>query len=136
MNGLGQIEVLLSEALHGNGIGEFLEQLRSLSSHIEMVLDILAQNTAIRRRRQNPETWFFLAAHDLFTKLTANEEPGIAGPLHRFTKHCAALIDERIKVPESENSFQKRLTAALRRRTGKIDVTPRRVFPGKIAPPS
>jgi hypothetical protein len=136
MSGLSQIEVLLSEALHGNGIGEFLEQLRSLSSHIEMVLDILAQNTAIRRRRQNPETWFFLAAHDLFTKLTANEEPGIAGPLHRFTKHCAALIDERIKVPESENSFQKRLTAALRRRTGKIDVTPRRVFPGKIMPPS
>jgi hypothetical protein len=61
MNGLGQIEVLLSEALHGNGIGELLEKLRSLSSHIEMLLHILAQNTAIRRRRQNPETWFFLA---------------------------------------------------------------------------
>ena len=136
MNGLGQIEVLLSEALHGNGIGELLEKLRSLSSHIEMLLHILAQNTAIRRRRQNPETWLFLGAHDLFAKLTDDEQPGIAGPLHRFTKHCAALIDQRIEVPESENSFQKRLTAALRRRTGKIDVTPRQVFPGKIAPPS
>jgi len=136
MNGLSQIEVLLSEALHGNGIGEFLEQLRSLSSHIEMVFRILAQKTARGRRRQNPETWLFLAAHELFAKLTDDEQPGIAGPLHRFTKHCAALIDQRIEVPESENSFQKRLTAALRRRTGKIDVTPRQVFPGKIAPPS
>ena len=136
MNGLSQIEVLLSEALHGNGIGELLEKLRSLSSHIEMLLHILAQNTAIRRRRQNPETWFFLAVHDLFAKLTDDEQPGIARPLHRFTKHCAALVDERIKVPESENSFQKRLAAALRRRTGKIDVTPRQVFPGKITPPS
>jgi hypothetical protein len=136
MSGLSQIEVLLSEALRGKGLGEFVEQLRSLSYHVEMLLNILAQNTAIEKRGQNPETWFFLAAHDLFVKLTDNEKPGIAGPLHRFTKHCAALIDERIAVPEGENAFQKRLTAALRRRTGKIDVTPRQVFPGKIAPPS
>ncbi|MBV9203261.1 MAG: hypothetical protein JOY83_26685, partial [Alphaproteobacteria bacterium] len=114
MKGLSQIGVLLSESLHGRGISKFIEDLRSLSSHTEMYSNILAQNTAIRKRRQNPETWLFLAAHDLFAKLTANEEPGIAGPLHRFTKHCAALVDERIKVPESENAFQKRLTAALR----------------------
>jgi hypothetical protein len=134
MNGLNEIGAPLSEALYGRGIGEFVEELRTLSSHTALYLNILAQNTAIRRRRQNPETWFFLAAHDLFATLTDDEKPGIAGPLHRFTKYCAALIDERIKVPESENAFQKRLTAALRRRTGKIDVTPREVFPGKIAP--
>jgi hypothetical protein len=69
--------------------------------------------------------------HDLFSKLTVNHEPGIAGPLHRFTKGCAALIDPGIVVPERENSFQKRLTAALARRTGKISVLPRVVFPGK-----
>jgi hypothetical protein len=51
--------------------------------------------------------------------------------LHRFTKHCAALTDASIVVPESENSFQKRLTAALARRTGKISVLPKKIFPGK-----
>jgi hypothetical protein len=63
--------------------------------------------------------------------MTDKPEPGIAGPLHRFTKSCAALIDAGITVPESENSFQKRLTAALGRRTGKISVFPKVVFPGK-----
>jgi hypothetical protein len=72
-----------------------------------------------------------LSSHDLFGTITGNSEPGIAGPLHRFTKRCAALIDARIAVPESENSFQKRLTAALDRRTGKINVVPKVVFPGK-----
>jgi len=36
-----------------------------------------------------------------------------------------------IAVPERENSFQKRLTAALARRTGKINILPKVVFPGK-----
>src|SRR5712671_137557 len=84
-----------------------------------------------QKRRQNPETWFFVAVHDLYCEITADHDPGVAGPLHRFTKHCAALIDARIVVPESENSFQKRLTAALARRTGKISVLPRIIFPGK-----
>ena len=55
----------------------------------------------------------------------------VAGPLHRFTKCCAALIDAAMVVPESENSFQKRLTAALGRRTGKFNVFPKIIFPGK-----
>jgi hypothetical protein len=71
-----------------------------------------------KKRQQNPETWFVLAVYDLFARLTDNPEPGIAGRLHRFTKNCATLIDPRIAVPESENSFQKRLKAALDRRTG------------------
>jgi hypothetical protein len=89
------------------------------------------QNRARKTRQQNPETWFFLAVHDLFTEVTRNPEPGIAGPLHRFTKHCAALVDPGIAVPESENSFQKRLSEALARRPGKINVFPKIVFPGK-----
>ena len=117
MRGLNQIEVLLSEPLHGKGVRQLLDQLRSLCSHIEMLLAVLAQNIAIRKRRQNPETWFFLAVHDLFARLTGDEAPGIAGPLHRFTKYCAELTDARIVVPKGENSFQKRLAAALRRRT-------------------
>ena len=135
MNGTRQIEILLYDPWHGSRIPEFLEKLRSQSSRIEMLLTMLAQNTAIKKRRQNPETWFFLAVHDLFATITGDPEPGIAGPLHRFTQHCAVLTDPRIEVPESENSFQKRLTAALARRTGKIRVVPRRVFPGKITTP-
>jgi len=88
------------------------------------------EDQAIKPRRQNPVTWFLLAMHDLFSEITGEDQPGIAGPLHRFTKRCAALIDARITVPESENFFQKRLTAALARRTGKIDVLPRIIFPG------
>lgn len=134
VSGLGQIEVLLSDAWGGKGLREFLEQLRSVSSRNEMILTMLDQNTAIRKRRQDPETWFFLAVYDLFAILTHDTEPGVAGPLHRFTTGCAALVDQRIEVPKSENSYRKRLKAALDRRTGKIEVIPRPVSPGKIGP--
>jgi hypothetical protein len=129
---LGQIELILSDLWRGRQVLGLVEDLRSLSPQIEIALAMIAQNRAIRKRRQNPETWFLLAVHDLFATITGNPEPGIAGPLHRFTKHCAALTDSRIAVPDSENSFQKRLTAALARRTGKISVVSRAVFPGKL----
>ena len=115
-----QIELMLSDLRHGHQVLGFVEDLRPLCIHLELVLAVFAQNTVRRERRQNPETWFLLAVHDLFATITGNPEPGIAGPLHRFTKRCAVLIDSRIRVPESENSFQKRLTAALARRTGKL----------------
>jgi hypothetical protein len=131
-NDLRQIELMLSDLWRGHQVLGFVEDLRPLCIHLELVLAVIAQNTERRERRQNPETWLLLAVHDLFATITGNPEPGIAGPLHRFTKRCAALIDSRIRVPESENSFQKRLTAALARRTGKISVMPRAVFPGKL----
>jgi hypothetical protein len=99
-----------------------------------MAIIMAGQDQAIKPRRQNPVTWLFLAVHDLFSEITGEDEPGTAGPLHRFTKRCAALIDSEISVPENENSFHKRLTAALARRTGKIDVLPRIIFPGKQGP--
>jgi hypothetical protein len=129
---LGQIELLLSDLWRGGQVLRLVEDLRSLSPQIEIALTMIAQDRVIRKRGQNPETWFLLAAHDVFVTITGNPDPGIAGPLHRFTNHCAALIDSRIAVPKSENSFQKRLTAALARRTGKISVVPRPVFPGKL----
>lgn len=135
MNGTGQIESLLSDPWRVSRIPEFLEELRSQFSRIEILLTMLAQNNAIKKRRQNPETWLFLAVHDLCATITGDAEPGIAGPLHRFTQRCAELIDPRIKVPESKNSFQKRLKAALARRSGTLSVVPRPVFPGKMAPP-
>jgi hypothetical protein len=131
LSGSCQIEAMLSDPWRGSQVPRLVEELRSLSSQIEMILDIAVQNRALKKRQQDPETWFFLAVHDLFSEMADNPEPGIAGPLHRFTKGCAGLIDAGIAVPESENSFQKRLTAALARRTGKINVLSKVVFPGK-----
>jgi hypothetical protein len=131
LSDLGQIELILSDLWRGGQVLRLVEDLRSLSPQIEIALTMIAQDRAISKRGQNPETWFLLAAHDVFATITGNPDPGIAGPLHRFTNHCAALIDSRIAVPKSENAFQKRLTAALARRTGKISVLPRAVFPGK-----
>jgi hypothetical protein len=131
LSGSCQIEAMLSDPWRGSQVPRLVEELRSLSKGSEVALAMAVQNGAIKKRQQDPETWFFLAVHDLFSEMTDKPEPGIAGPLHRFTKGCAALIDAGIAVPESENSFQKRLTAALARRTGKISVFPKLVFPGK-----
>jgi hypothetical protein len=131
LKGSGQIETMLSDPWRGSQVPRLVEELRSLSPRIEIALAMAVQNGAIKKRQQDPETWFFLAVHDLFSEITGDPEPGIAGPLHRFTKSCAALIKPGIAVPESENSFQKRLTAALARRTGKIHVFPKVIFPVK-----
>jgi hypothetical protein len=131
LTGSGQIEAMLSDPWRGSPVPRLVEELRLLSPRIEMTLAMAVQDGAIKKRQQDPETWFFLAAHDLFSAITGDPEPGIAGPLHRFTKYCAALIDPGIAVPESENSFQKRLTTARARRTGKINVLPKVIFPGK-----
>ncbi len=131
LSGLSQIGAMLSDPWRGSQVPRLVEELRLLSPQIEMALAMAAQEGTLKKRRQNPETWFFLAVHDLYSEITVDHEPGVAGPLHRFTKHCAALIDAGIVVPESENSFQKRLTAALARRTGKISVLPKIIFPGK-----
>ena len=131
LSGLGQIEAILSDTWRSSQVPRLLEELRLLSPKLEMAMIMAAQDQATKPRRQNPVTWFFLAVHDLFSEITGDDQPGIAGPLHRFTKSCAALIDAGITVPESENSFQKRLTAALARRTGRISVLPKIIFPGK-----
>src|SRR5271165_3443819 len=131
LSGSGQIEAMLSDPWRGSQVPRLVEELRSLCPRIEITLAMAAQNGAIKKRQQDPKTWFFLAVHDLFSTMIGNPEPGIAGRLHRFTQHCAALLDAGIAVPENENSFQKRLTAALARRTGKISVLPKVVFPGK-----
>ena len=131
LTGSCQIEAMLSDPWRGSQVPRLVEELRLLSQGIKTVLAAAAQNRVIKKRQQDPETWFFLAVHDLFSMITGEPEPRIAGPVHRFTKNCAALIDPGIVVPESENSFQKRLTAARARRTGKIHVLPKVVFPGK-----
>jgi hypothetical protein len=131
LSGAGQIEAMLSDPWRGSQVPRLVEELRSLSSRIETALAMAKQDGAIRKRQQDPETSFFLAVHDLFSRLTGNPEPWVAGPLHRFTRNCATLTHPSIVVPESENSFQKRLKAALARRTGKMSAHGNRDFPGK-----
>jgi len=131
LNGLGQMEALLSDTWPGGQLARVVGDLRAVYPRLDMAMLMVEQEQAKIARRQNPATWFLLAVHDLFSEVTGEAEPGIAGPLHRFTKRCAALIDPEIDIPESENSFHKRLTAALARRTGRIDVFPRIIFPGK-----
>lgn len=131
LKGLGQFQALLSDIWPGGQLARAVGDLRAVYPTLEMAILMVEQEQAKITRRQNPATWFLLAVHDLFSEITGEAEPGTAGPLHRFTKRCAALIDPEIDVPESENSFHKRLTAALARRTGKIDVLPMIIFPGK-----
>jgi len=131
MSAACQIEAILSDPWHGSQVPRLVEELRSLFLRVDIALTMVKQDGAITTRGQNPETWFFIAVHDLFGRLTGNPEPGIAGPLYRFTKSCAELIDPNIAVPASENSFQKRLRAALARRAGKIRVEANDDFPGK-----
>ena len=131
MSGACQIEAMMSDPWRGSQMPRLVEELRSLSSRIESALAMAKQDGAIKKRQQNPETWLFLEVYDLFSRLTGNPEPGVAGPLHRFTQNCATLIDPSIVVPDGENSFQKRLKAALARRTGKMCARNKRDFPGK-----
>jgi hypothetical protein len=131
LGGLGQIEAMLTDTWRGSQVPQIVEELRSLRSRVEIALALVTQNGLVKTRQQNPETWLFLAVHDLYSEISGTDQPGIAGPLHRFTKYCADLVDPNIVVPEGENAFRKRLTAALARRTGKINVFPITVFPGK-----
>ena len=96
LNGLGQIETMLSATWPGIRVARLVEELRLLSPRLEMAIIMAGQDLAKKPRRQNPVTWLFLAVHDLFSQITGEDEPGIAGPLHRFTKRCAALIDTEI----------------------------------------
>src|SRR5205823_13191550 len=114
--------VLLTFPGFRNQVQQLDEEQQSLIDRIEMILAMMPPDGPIKKRQQEPATWLFRAVHNLYCEITADHEPGSAGPLHRFTRHCAALIDASIVVTQSENSFQKRLTAALARRTGKINV--------------
>jgi hypothetical protein len=131
LSGSCQIEVILSDLWRGSRVPRLAEDLQSLSEGSAILLVMAAQNGAIKKRQQDPETWFFLAAHDLFSEITGDPEPGIAGPLHRFTKSCAALIDAGIAVPERENFLAKATHPSSGSENRKISVLPKVVFPGK-----
>jgi hypothetical protein len=81
LSGSCQIEAILYDPWQGSQVPRFVEEARSLCSRIELALAMVVQDGAIKKRQQNPETWFFLAVRDLFSELTANPEPGIGRPL-------------------------------------------------------
>ena len=92
----------MSDTWPGNQIARRVEKLRLLLPRLEMAIIMAGQDQAIKPRRQNPVTWFLLAAHDLFGEITGEDEPGIAGPLHRFTtlyinRKPGTPVDPKIK---------------------------------------
>jgi hypothetical protein len=117
------------------GTREFASSVRQVATLAEQTTTMLEveldrMRTVLSRHREAPATWLFLALHDLYAELSGRK-PGIAGPLHRFTERCAALIDREIEVPPLE-PFRARIRAALRRRgADKISVFPME----KISPP-
>jgi hypothetical protein len=138
LSSLFEIEIILA----GFGFDSiaFADQLHRLSNAAEQACFMAEAEAAktksdMRRHKQEPETWLFLALHDLYEELVG-KKPGIAGPLYRFTcEQCAPLISPDIAAPNTEDAFRKRMTAALRRRTGKITVFPRVIFPWKEQEP-
>jgi hypothetical protein len=86
-----QLEAMLSDPWRGSQIPRLVGELRSLSSVIETALAMAAQGGALKKRQQNPETWFFLAVHDLFSTMTVNDEPGNRRPpTSLYQKLCSA----------------------------------------------
>jgi hypothetical protein len=142
----GQLETLLFTRSNINAL-EFIKNLRELEESAEHFRAILEQDARVRqnasklgsacdgappRHRAEPETWLYLALHDLYEALI-RRKPGIAGPLHRFTEECAAIVDPQVHVPPRE-AFQSRLRAALKRRgTEKISVFPIRAYGKNLA---
>jgi hypothetical protein len=117
-------------------LAQYLDATQGLLTDLGPVCHALSYELAAlpkkKRHQQNSATWFMLAAHDLFCQITENPDPGIAARLHRFTQHCAVLVDPNLVIPKDEDGFRKRLTAALGRRdTGKITVSPIQIFPRK-----
>jgi hypothetical protein len=121
--GTCQIEVLLTNSWRGSHIRLLLDELQTLRASVASVHQVSQRHGTPQTRSQTPETEIFLRLHSLFAELI-EAEPGIAGPLHRFTVHCAALIDPDIVVPP-EGSWRRRLCAALKRDSGKAEKSKR-----------
>jgi hypothetical protein len=62
----------------------------------------------------HPNTPFLRAVRILYGMLTGEDDPAIAGPLHRFARAYAELIGADGMVPESENGFRARYRAVRR----------------------
>jgi hypothetical protein len=64
-----------------------------------------------RRAGDDPETTLFMHLRDVYVELSGKTGISEDGPLHRFAKACAKLIDESIVLPQPQS-----LRKALKRR--------------------
>jgi hypothetical protein len=117
----GALEMTLSGflPLTGFDVQAFFEQIQRLAAAAE---GVQLMHYRPPRRQETPETWLFLALHDLF-ELIAEKQPGIAGPLERFTRSSIEYLGFDIAVPTGDG-FRVRMYKALKRRDGKITVLP------------
>jgi hypothetical protein len=112
----GPLDMVLSGFLPIGFAGKaFIANVRHLAAAAEGVRLMYYQSP---RRRETPETFLFLALHDLF-ELIAERQPGIAGPLERFTRASIEYLGFDIVAPEG-NSFRLRVSEALTDRRVKI----------------
>jgi len=119
----GQLAARLFEKVSGDQAPSVSVSLFSANSRLQLIeqqCDLLIRARASLKRLQaakvrsgapeHENTWFLELTRRLFGKLTGKPKPGIAGPLHRFTKAVAKLIGaEAGMVPESYETFKKRL---------------------------
>lgn len=117
----GTLEMTLAgfHPLSGFDVQALIEQIRRLAAAAE---GVQLMHYKPRKRRETPETWLFLALHDLFELIT-EKPPGIAGPLERFTRTAIEYLGFDITIPVGDG-FRRRMSDALRRRDGKINVLP------------
>jgi hypothetical protein len=79
---------------------------------VEYGIDFLKNEKEQRKvRRDDPETTLFMDLRDIYVGLGGKTGISDYGPLHRFAKTCAKLIDESIVLPQPQS-----LRKALKRR--------------------
>jgi hypothetical protein len=118
LEGAAQIGAMLSAGpWHHDRLRQYLDDTRGLLADLGPFCHALANKLAAQprtvRHDQHLPTQFMVAIHGLYCGLRGRS--GIGGPLHRFTRACAALVDPNLDIPQAEDSFCARLRAALKR---------------------
>jgi hypothetical protein len=115
------IEVTLASvgASFPTGLRDWLRRVPKAVTDLTIMLDSEVSKT----RQEDPVTWAMTALHDLYGTI-AGKPPGIAGPLQRFTAAAIAQLNLPVQVPAGENAFRGRLKAALKRRSGPVNLLP------------
>jgi hypothetical protein len=86
--------------------------IKRLSVAVQHASDFLENKRDQRRvRRDDTETTLFMDLRDVYVGLTGKTGISEDGPLHRFAKACAKLIDASIILPQTQS-----LRKALKRR--------------------
>jgi hypothetical protein len=106
MNGTRQIEILLNDPWHGSPIPEFPETLRSQSSRIEMLLTMLAQNTAKRSAVRTQRLGSFWQSTISSRRLPASRSPGLPARCIDLHNIAQCLQIRESKFPKARTLFK------------------------------